>query len=168
MYSRSLNPRPSHFHHFPSGPRLNALVRRLRGSSLRSPRLCPHPLLQQPVLAVTQRRRLSVVHALKPISEAGTTGCVDGVDPQRALVEKGAHLDANLPEAHGQACLSWVSMVFIESRGLQREWFGLGGVKAYRSSSRRRFGAPLWPIDSLVDQVLFGMGFCRLTRGRGV
>lgn len=79
--------------------RLSRLGRRLR-ITLRLPR----PLLQQQSLALFQHLGLSVVDALQPVSEAGTAGGVDGVHPEGALVEEGAHLNADLPESHGEAC----------------------------------------------------------------
>lgn len=80
-----------------------------QNSSLLSPlsiTLClPSPLLQQSPLALAQHLRLPVVHALQPVSEARAAERIDGVRPQGGAVEEGAHLDADLPEAHGQACL---------------------------------------------------------------
>jgi hypothetical protein len=67
--------------------------------------LClPRPLLQQSPLPLAQLLRLSVVHTLQPVSEARSAERIDGVRPQRGAVEEGAHLDADLPEAHGEAC----------------------------------------------------------------
>lgn len=66
----------------------------------------PRPLLQQSPLPLAQLRSLSVVHALQPVSEARSAKRIDGVRPQRGAVEEGAHLDADLPEAHGEACRS--------------------------------------------------------------
>ena len=61
------------------------------------------PLLQQHGLARRQRRSLSIVNALQPVSEARAAEGVDGVSPEGGLVEERAHLDADLPEAHGEA-----------------------------------------------------------------
>lgn len=67
--------------------------------------LClPRPLLQQSPLSLAQHLGLSVVDALQPVSEARSAERIDGVRPQGGAVEEGAHLDADLPEAHGQAC----------------------------------------------------------------
>lgn len=63
----------------------------------------PRPLLQQSPLPLAQHLGLSVVHALQPVSEARSAERIDGVRPQGGAVEEGAHLDADLPEAHGEA-----------------------------------------------------------------
>lgn len=70
---------------------------------LRVPLGLARPLLEEESLAIVQRRGLSVVDALEPVSEAGAAEGVHGVGPEGALVEEGSHLDADLPEAHGEA-----------------------------------------------------------------
>lgn len=75
-------------------------------SLLSVPSRLPRPLLQQRLLSIRQDRRLPVVDALQPVAEAGTARGVDGVDPEGALVEEGAHLDADLPEAYGGAYIA--------------------------------------------------------------
>jgi hypothetical protein len=60
-------------------------------------------LLDEGVLAGRQRRRLAVVDALQPVSEAGAAEGVGWVGPEGGPVEEGAHLDADLPESHGDA-----------------------------------------------------------------
>lgn len=87
-----------------------SLLLRPHNLSLLSPlriALClPRPLLHQSPLPLAQLRSLSVVNALQPVSEARSAERIDGVRPQRGAVEEGAHLDADLPEAHGEACRS--------------------------------------------------------------
>lgn len=61
-------------------------------------------LLEEEGLALAQRLGLAVVDALQPVAEAGAAEGVHGVGPQRGLVEEGAHLDADLPEADSDAC----------------------------------------------------------------
>lgn len=55
------------------------------------------PLLQQLVSAVGQKSELSVLHAHEPVAKAATNARIDGVDPERFLVEEGSHFDTELP-----------------------------------------------------------------------
>lgn len=98
------------FYYISSFKPLFSLLLRPHSLSLLSPlsiALClPRPLLHQSPLPLAQLRSLSVVNALQPVSEARSAERIDGVRPQRGAVEEGAHLDADLPEAHGEACRS--------------------------------------------------------------
>lgn len=110
--------------------------------------LClPRPLLQQSPLPLAQLRGLSVVHALQPVSEARSAERIDGVRPQGGAVEEGAHLDADLPEAHGEACRKLASKRDFapggggnEPKQLQKamRWTMMDGVEIRICVERRR------------------------------
>lgn len=118
----ALTSRPSSFFAF-SGRfvRMRRLCR--LGSLRRVPGRLPRPLLQQRLLAVVQESSLVVVDALEPVSEARAACRVEGVDPEGALVEEWAHLDADLPEAHAQAYHNvkkyWSAILNTCTRALQ-------------------------------------------------
>ena len=57
----------------------------------------PPPLLDQSVAGLAEVAHLVILHALKPVAEAGADEAVDGVGEEALAVEEGAHLDAELP-----------------------------------------------------------------------
>lgn len=57
----------------------------------------PPPLLDQSVAGLAEVAHLVILHALKPVAEAGADKAVDGVGEEALAVEEGAHLDAELP-----------------------------------------------------------------------
>jgi hypothetical protein len=69
----------------------------LRGSSSLLALLPPCSLLEQLVSSVGEESELAVLDAHEPVAEASTDSSVDGVDPERFLVEERAHLNAELP-----------------------------------------------------------------------
>jgi hypothetical protein len=76
------------------------------GSDLVSiPRGPPCALLEDGRFPLGQHGRLPLVDALEPVSEAAADAGKDGPGPEGGLVEEGAHLEAELPEADGDACL---------------------------------------------------------------
>ncbi|KAG8424662.1 hypothetical protein J3458_001434 [Metarhizium acridum] len=78
----------------------------LQSSRSGLPLRLPLALLEQKGLALAQHGALLVVDALQPVSERAAAQSVRRVRPQRRLVEEGAHLDSDLPEAHGEACIA--------------------------------------------------------------
>jgi hypothetical protein len=61
-------------------------------------------LFQQLVASIGQHPELSVLDAHEPVSKAAANSSVDGVDPERLLVEERAHLNAELPQSCSDAC----------------------------------------------------------------
>jgi hypothetical protein len=70
---------------------------------LRVPQRLPRPLLQEALLPRLDGVRLPLLNALEPVPEETTAGHVDGVNPERLLVEEGPHLDTHLPPAGDEA-----------------------------------------------------------------
>jgi hypothetical protein len=54
-------------------------------------------LLEQLVSSVCQESELAVLNTHEPVAKAATNSGVDGVDPERFLVEERAHFNAELP-----------------------------------------------------------------------
>ena len=67
------------------------------------PLISPLPLLQQHVLPLRQHRRLPLLDAHHPVSEARTGRCVERVYPEAAPREEGPHFDTELPYANKNA-----------------------------------------------------------------
>jgi hypothetical protein len=59
--------------------------------------LPPCPLLEQLVSPVGQQPELAVLDAREPVAKAAANAGVDGVHPERLLVEERAHFNAELP-----------------------------------------------------------------------
>jgi hypothetical protein len=59
--------------------------------------LPPCSLLEQLVPSVGQQPELPVLNAREPVAKAATDAGVDGVHPERLLVEERAHFNAELP-----------------------------------------------------------------------
>jgi hypothetical protein len=55
------------------------------------------PLLEQLVSSVGQQLELAVLDAREPVAKAAADAGVDGVHPERFLVEERAHFNAELP-----------------------------------------------------------------------
>ena len=66
--------------------------------------LCSSPsLLKQRVSGLSQQAQLSVLGSLQPVSERGADAAKQGESPQSVALENGAHLNAELPDADGDA-----------------------------------------------------------------
>jgi hypothetical protein len=59
--------------------------------------LPPCALLEQLVPSVGQQLELAVLDAREPVAKAAADAGVDGVHPERLLVEERAHFNAELP-----------------------------------------------------------------------
>lgn len=62
------------------------------------------PLVEDDLFPVVQDGLLPLVNALQPVAEAGARTGEDGVCPERAPVEEGSHLEAELPDSDGDTC----------------------------------------------------------------
>ena len=101
--SDHLSVRPSIY---PSYPRLSSPIHPSRSipGNLSLAGGAARPLLEDGLLALVQDGVLALVHAVEPVAEAGSRAREHGVRPQRAAVEEGPHLQAQLPEPDRYAC----------------------------------------------------------------
>ena len=115
-------------------------------------RLPSRPLFPQFPLPFVELLQLSVLHALDPVSERAKAGRKCRIRPEVVGLEKGPHLDAELPPSHGEAwCVppsrqrhSVSNRAAIESNGEIRGEKGRKGPWGrYRNSSRIRLCRPL-------------------------
>lgn len=61
-------------------------------------------LLEQSLPSLREDLQLPVLNALEPVPEASSDAREERVHPEGFLVQERAHLDAQLPEADGDAC----------------------------------------------------------------
>lgn len=61
-------------------------------------------LLEQCVAGVGENAQLSLLDALQPVTERGADAAEERVCPESVALEDGAHFNAELPDADGNAC----------------------------------------------------------------